>query len=396
MINFAVVGRHWWRGLIIAFVLASESRAGLSFDFRYIDDSTGTFASRGWLDPNSLFQRNIAAAATLWGDQFASDETIIVRVDPMSFVARAGGTASLGRSLYKNAQDQEVWEVGPLTRILTGDNPGEEFFGYDILLGFDAAYVENNYWFDPQPELRVEPVPTNKGDFLSVALHELGHGFGLAGFRDFATGEIISDNTTVIDDLSYFGGNGDPIGPGGQRNPMYFDGEMAARLFGSDLPVTHKPPGHPLHGQNFYHLSACDPGAADGLEGTLMNGCAIPAGDRLHITPFDLAVYADMGYPMANLFGDFNNDGDVDAADYVVWRRLLGTAFTPAYYNIWRSSYGSTSAPRAISNRSALPELPTCVLLMLAAIFSFAQRRRGCSLKHVSLLPDITARINCE
>ncbi|HEY3392709.1 MAG TPA: hypothetical protein VGK58_08375 [Lacipirellulaceae bacterium] len=378
MINFAAPGRHCWRGLIVVFVLASESLAGLSFDFRYIDDSTGTFASRGWLDSNSLFQRNIAAAASLWGAHFASDETIIIRVDPMSFAARAGGTFTLGRSLYMNPQGQKVWEAGPLTRILTGNNPGEEDFGYDILLGFDAPYVENNYWFDPQPELRIAPVPSNKGDFLSVALHELGHGFGMAGFRDFPTGELNGANITQMDELSYFGGNGDPIGPGGQRNAMYFDGETAARLFGRDLPLTHKPPGHPLHSQNYYHLSACDSGAPDGLQGTLMNGCAVPHGERLHISPFDLAVYADMGYPMANLFGDFNNDGDVDAADYVVWRKLLGTAYTTAYYNIWRSSFGSTTA-RGVPVASALPELPTCTLLLLAAIFSFAHCRRICS-----------------
>ena len=283
-----------------------------------------------------------------------------------------------------------------MTRILTGDNPGEMFFGYDIVLGFDASYVENNYWFDPQPELRIEPVPSNKGDFVSVALHELGHAFGMAGFRDFPTGEVTGDNITQMDHLSYFGGNGEPIAPGGERNPMHFEGEIAARLFGSDLPLTHKPPGHPLHGQNYYHLSACDSGAPDGLEGTLMNGCAIPLGDRLHITPFDLAVYADMGYPLANLFGDFNSDDTVDAADYVVWRKLLGTAYSPAYYDIWRSSFGSTTA-RGAAIPSSVPELPTCGLLVSAAIFLFAHGRRicskefacvGCSKSHGSIAND--------
>jgi hypothetical protein len=371
MINFAAVGRHCWRSLIVAILLTSKLPAGLAFDFRYIDDSKGTFASRGWLDPNSLFQRNIAAAASLWGDEFASDETIIVRVDPTSYVARAGGTASLGRSLFKNAQGQEVWEVGPLTRILTGDNPGELFYGYDILLGFDAAYVENNYWFDPQPDLRVEAVPSDKGDFLSVALHELGHAFGMAGFRDFPTGEIYGDNTTQMDHLSYFGGNGEPIAPGGQRNPMYFGGDIAAGLFGRDLPLTHKAIGHPLYSQNYFHLCACD-SAADGLEGTVMNGCAIPLGERLSITPYDLAVYADMGYPLENQFGDFNSDGSVDAADYVVWRKLLGTAHLPADYNIWRSSYGSTSA-RDTPSHASVPELTSCTLVVLAAMIPIAR-----------------------
>jgi hypothetical protein len=371
MINFAALARHWWRCLCIVLVLATESLAGLSFDFRYVD-SDGIFASRGWLDSESPFQRNIAAAAALWGNQFASDETVIVKVDPVSFVARAGGTASLGRSLYKNSQGQDVWEVGPLTRIRTGSNPGEMFYGFDILLGFDAAYVENNYWFDPEPELRIAAVPSDKGDFLSVALHELGHAFGMAGFRDFPTGQVQGDNTTQIDDLSYFGGDGIPIAPSGERNPMYFDGETAARVFGRDLPLTHKPPGDRLYGQNYYHLSACDAATIDGLEGTLMNGCAIPVGERLNITPFDLAIYADMGYPIASQFGDYNGDGSVDAADYVVWRKQFGSTHTSAY-NVWRSNFGAKSAGETLQ-LSSLPELSTCKLFFLVAIFWCACR----------------------
>ena len=130
----------------------------------------------------------------------------MVHVDTHSYAARAGGTNTYGRYLYTNVAGKNVWEVGPLTRILTGSNPGETFFGYDILLGFDATYVENQYWFDPQPELRTATVPVNKNDFMSVALHELGHGFGMTGNRDFSTGQIVGSTASQIDDHSYFGG----------------------------------------------------------------------------------------------------------------------------------------------------------------------------------------------
>ena len=40
--------------------------------------------------------------------------------------------------------------------------------------------------------------------------------------------------------------------------------------------------------------------------------------------------------------GDYNGDGSVDAADYVVWRRTDGS---PAGYNTWRANFGATSAP---------------------------------------------------
>jgi hypothetical protein len=300
-----------------------------------------------------------------------------VKVDPLSFVARAGGTSSLGRALYVNAEAKHVWEAGPLTRIRTGDNPGENSYGYDILLGFDATYVQNNYWFDPQPELRAAAVPANMGDFLSVALHEFGHGFGMLGFRDFNSGEIAGSVATQFDDLSYFGGNGQPIASNGDRNPMFFSGDNAARLFGADLPLTHKPPGHFLHSQNYYHLSACDSGGSDGLSGTLMNGCALPSGNRLYLTPFDIALYADLGYPLAAVAGDYNSDGNVDAADYVVWRKQFGMSHSPAYYNIWRTNFAATpgAGPLVLS----VPELSTSALIVLGAITCLPCCGRNCA-----------------
>src|SRR5215213_280857 len=161
--------------LALSLALSPQALAALSFDITYVDDVSGTFASRGWLAPDSLFQRNIRAAAAQWGAQFNSDETLVVRVDTTSFVARAGGGFSYGRFLYTNAQNRQVWEVGALSRILTGSNAGETFYGYDIRLGFDASFLEQNYWFDPQAEVREAPVPANRGDFVSVVLHELGH-----------------------------------------------------------------------------------------------------------------------------------------------------------------------------------------------------------------------------
>jgi hypothetical protein len=120
-------------------------------------------------------------------------------------------------------------------------------------------------------------------------------------------------------------------------------------------------------------LGACDAAATDGLEGTSMNGCAIPLGERLNITPFDLAIYADLGYPLAGEFGDYNGDGNVDAADYVVWRKQFGDANTLPYYNVWRSNFAATKASE-VSQLSTLPESRTCELLVLAAIFAIAYR----------------------
>lgn len=340
--------------MVLACAFAGQALA-LSFNFTYVDDASSTFASRGWLDPNSLFQRDIRAAANLWGARFASDKTVVVRVDTHSYSARAGGTNSSGRLLYTNAAGKKVWEPGPLTRVLTGSNPGQTFYGYDILLGFDASFVENNYWFDPQPDLRSAPVPANRGDFMSVVMHEFGHGFGMTGYRDFSTGQILGSDAMLFDDRSYFGGNGNPIATDGSRNPMFFRGNYSASLYGSDLHLTNKPPGDPNYGQNYFHLSSCG-GSADGLGSTLMNGCVLPNGTRMEITPFDAAVFADLGYPLVTPSGDYNGNHVIDAADYVVWRKTLGQTgvglkadgnlnnqIDANDFAFWRSRFGQTA-----------------------------------------------------
>jgi arylsulfatase A-like enzyme len=49
------------------------------------------------------------------------------------------------------------------------------------------------------------------------------------------------------------------------------------------------------------------------------------------------------GYPPL-LPGDFSEDGSVDAADYVVWRKGLGTTHDQNDYGVWRANFGAGSA----------------------------------------------------
>jgi hypothetical protein len=68
--------------------------------------------------------------------------------------------------------------------------------------------------------------------------------------------------------------------------------------------------------------------------------------------------------------GDYNHNGAVDAADYVVWRKTEGT---PAGYNAWRTHFGqpSGSGTAAVSPSSAVPE-PAALLLITMGCFAAA------------------------
>jgi hypothetical protein len=71
----------------------------------------------------------------------------------------------------------------------------------------------------------------------------------------------------------------------------------------------------------------------------------------------------------ASLAGDYNDDGKVDAADYVAWRNGLGTTYTQGHYNVWRANFGASggsasgaTAGLPSSANAAVPE-PTSAWL---------------------------------
>jgi probable HAF family extracellular repeat protein len=53
------------------------------------------------------------------------------------------------------------------------------------------------------------------------------------------------------------------------------------------------------------------------------------------------------------LAGDFNVDGSVDAADYVVWRKELGTTYAQNDYDTWRANFGNRAPAAAGSGATA-------------------------------------------
>ena len=83
----------------------------------------------------------------------------------------------------------------------------------------------------------------------------------------------------------------------------------------------------------------------------------------------------------STLSGDYNQNGTVDAADYVVWRKGLGTTYTQNHYDIWRANFGATAGSGATaglpsSANVAVPE-PATWVMMLGALCLVAWRTVG-------------------
>ena len=79
-------------------------------------------------------------------------------------------------------------------------------------------------------------------------------------------------------------------------------------------------------------------------------------------------------------FGDYNGDGVVDSADYIVWRNEDGTQ---AGYDIWRENFGRTMGHGSLSNAD-VPE-PTVMVWWLAAIFITSVRHFRKTTRTISL-----------
>ena len=82
------------------------------------------------------------------------------------------------------------------------------------------------------------------------------------------------------------------------------------------------------------------------------------------------AVRLDNLPPDVGLDGDYNEDGTVDSADYVVWRRDDG--LQPGY-DLWRANFGAgggSGSAGASPSQSAVPEPAAALLLIAAAMLS--------------------------
>lgn len=67
--------------------------------------------------------------------------------------------------------------------------------------------------------------------------------------------------------------------------------------------------------------------------------------------------------------GDYNHDGQVDAADYVVWRKSPADfGGDPDGYNTWRENFGRSGGSGGVLFESAVPEPASVVLLLTLTV----------------------------
>jgi hypothetical protein len=191
-------------------------------------------------------------------------------------------------------------------------------------------------------------------------LNEQGSPFNLT-YYDIrsVSGSLNPSGWTSLDD----GEGGDPVGTGWDEAPASNTGLL------NEVRLTGSTPINALQG-----LSLGNAFNTAGMQ-DLKFYYATPDEKASLRAGFVKYVTGSPGVP-----GDYNNNGVVDAADYVLWRKggpLQNEVDTPgtvnaADYTAWRARFGNTSGSGTSLGGSAVPEPSACCLLLLSALGGFA------------------------
>ncbi len=220
---------------------------------------------------------------------------------------------------------RDTFEQGAARELRAGIDPNGAT--RDVVVNVNATYLRTEMWFDPNPIARIDPVPVDRTDAMSLALHELGHALAYNGF---ASG-------TGVPPATFWSTYDRWIIPG---SPPLFDGPRVVPSWGSrpDLTTnnyTHW--GNPVmqaqasakaatpvlwrdgapvpqaHCDGPASINAPPSGAAaiHQLQGgtlidELMNGVVFIRGSRYDISNLDRALLSDAGLPL-DLNGVFGN-----------------------------------------------------------------------------------------
>lgn len=300
--------------LVVGLLQTNAVMAQVAFPVTFADSAaTLTISERAQL--TSHFQ----AAGQRWASRLgiSANRSIEIQIEVDNTRPRFGG-ASFTASFVGVIQGRNTFEQGAAFELRTGNDPNGVTPDVRILVSED--YMRNELWFDPDPVARTAPVPENRTDAVSVAIHELGHALSYNGWAN-------GSGVPPVDFWSTFDRWMQPA------NPTLFAGPMVFQVWGSrpdlttnnifhwgnqptaiGLPARKAARSNAVRWENGVPVPSiiCDgpismdlPRGLNGAKGTpppgllseLMNGVVFFRGHHYDISALDLALLSDVGLP---------------------------------------------------------------------------------------------------
>jgi hypothetical protein len=133
--------------------------------------------------------------------------------------------------------------------------------------------------------------------------------------------------------------------------------------------------------ESIYYVMIHSPTYVRGVRGGSWGSYAYPLTSKYRDDQNRSDQTSPIGFRVASISdlpGDFNHDGTVDAADYIVWRKGIGVAPTQDNYNLWRANFGQTyfTGTGASTDANATVPEPAAVVMLMFAAASWCLRRR--------------------
>ncbi len=264
---------------LVAAALMSALSAQATVNFNVTFDDPGSAHGLFYAD----ITRNVQAAGADWVSRFELNVNTTLDVT-IGFGAIGTATgASVAASFLGSSGGLNIYEQGAAAKLKTGVDVNGAAPDIRFTLGING-YLQNELWFDPNPQAQQAVVPSIKTDARSVFLHEFGHALGFNGWRDGNTGLLPGNYQSSFDALTQI----DTDATGGAT--LYFTGANATAVYGGDVPLTFG---------NYGHVGNSSPRDGVNLVPDLMNGVLFYRGTRYQISALDLAIMQDVGLPVA-------------------------------------------------------------------------------------------------
>lgn len=263
-----------------------------------LTDVEGSGLTESQLD---LLAEYTLIAANIWGRYInAPDVTIDIELN-FNFFVRLAGAGSFRTDTIRVTEDgTEVFDFTSVAHLQTGIDVDEREADIRIVLNPERF---DDLFFDPNPDERFGELGDVRIDFISLIIHEIGHGLGYGGagsndplidIPSLSTQSVFDTFIEEIDGL------------------VVFTGPNAFALAGRNVELTGEASdgGEPLL---VYHIGNLPVGFTDSslaglgsdLSPAALNGLAILGNRRYSPTAIDVAILTDLGVPIRT-----TTDGD--------------------------------------------------------------------------------------